>query len=236
MALQKFANNAQGSLLASIIAGAVSFQLGSGEGAEFPSLNPGEYCYVRIGNDASNEVVKVTARSSDTFTCDAVAGPWAAGSQVALTVSSEMLRVFAQNTDAQILGTAIARMRGLTAADSGVFLAHGDITVDDDLKVVAQSSPNMTVKVKAGSCVVLGYITGTTIDVDVAVTAPSTNNRYTIIQISTAGVISAKNGAEAGSPVVPSADANNYRLGTILCSVAMTDIENADCTDNRNAI
>ena len=236
MALQKFANNAQGSLLASIIAGAVSFQLESGEGAEFPTLGVGDYCYVRIGSDASNEVVKVTAKSTDTFTCVATTGAWAAGTQVALTVSSEMLRVFAQNTDTQIIGMAIARMRGLTASDSGVFMAHGDKTVDDDLKVVAQSSPNMTVKVKVGSCVVLGYVTGTTIDVDLTVTAPPTNNRYTIIQISTVGVLSVKNGTEAGSPVVPDPDAGNYRLCSILCSVAMTDIENADCTDDRTPI
>lgn len=236
MGLQKFSNNASGTTTTALAIGGTTFTLQSGEGGEFPVLPTDSFCYVRLGTDALNEVVKVTARSGDVFTCVATTLAWAAGVPCVLTVSKEMLEGLAQASDMQVVGMALARMRGLTAADSGVFMAHGDKTVDDDLKVVAQSSPNMTVKVKAGACVVLGFVTGTPVDVDVAVTAPPTNNRYTIIQISTVGVITKKDGTEAGSPVVPDPDANNYRLCSILCSVAMTDIENADCTDDRTAI
>lgn len=236
MALQKFANNAQGTLLATITASAASFQLQSGEGAEFPALGFGEYCYVRIGSDSSNEVVKVTARSSDTFTCVPTINGWVSGTPVTLTVSAELMRGLAQNNDLAVYGMAIARMRGAGPSSSGVILASGDITVDSDLKVVAQSTPNMSVVVKAGACIVLGVFTGTSIDVTVAIAAPTVNNRITILQINQDGVITAKHGTEATSPVAPTVDANNYKLGQVLLGITATDIENADCTDNRNAI
>lgn len=236
MGLQKFANNAAGTTTTVLAIAGTTFTLQSGEGAEFPTLAVGDYCYVRLGTDALNEVVKVTARSADTLTCVATTLAWAALTPVVLCVSKEMLNGLAQSSDALLLGMALARMRGLTASDSGVFMAHGDKTVDDDLKVVPQSSPNMTVKVKIGACVVLGVFSGTTIEVDVAVPAPATNNRYTILQISTAGVISKKDGAESGSPTAPTVDADNYKIATILLTTAHTDIDGADITDDRNAI
>lgn len=134
-----------------------------------------------------------------------------------------------------IYGMAIARMRGAGSDDSGVITATGDLT-ETDLKVVAQASPNMTVKVNAGVCIVEGMFTGISSAVDIAITAPTTNNRITIIQISQAGEVTKKDGTEAGSPVAPDPDANNYKLGQVLCTVAMTDIENTDCTDSRTTI
>jgi len=236
MGLQKFANNAAGTTTTALAIGGTTFTLQSGEGAEFPTLAVGDYCYVRLGTDALNEVVKVTARSTDTLTCAATTLAWAALTPVVLCVSKEMLNALAQNTDALLLGMAIARTRGLTASDSGVFMAHGDKTLDNDLQVVQQASPDMSVKVKIGAGVVLGVVTGTTIDVDVAISAPATNNRITIIQISQDGVISKKNGTEAGSPTAPTVDTNNYKLGTVLLSTSHTDIDTADITDNRSPI
>lgn len=236
MALQKFTNNAQGTLLAAIVAGATSFQLGDGEGAAFPTLGTNEYCYVRIGSDESNEVVKVTARSVDTFTCVAVDGDWALGTQVALTISSEVLNGLAQDNELAVFAIALARMRGAGSSSSGVLLASGDTAVDDDLKVVAQSSPNMSVKVKAGACIVLGQFTGIPEDLTIAIAAPTINNRITIIQINQTGSVAAKHGTEAGSPVAPAPDAGNYKLGQVLLSTGATTISNGNCTDNRNAI
>lgn len=97
MSLQQFSNNAESKLDAAISTGATSFSVISGQGVRFPSLSVGQYFYVRLGTDSSNEVVKVTARSTDAFTCEATSGAWEAGSDVKLTVSSQMLGVFVQS-------------------------------------------------------------------------------------------------------------------------------------------
>lgn len=97
MGLQKFANNAAGTTTTALLIGGTGFTLQSGEGAEFPSLTGDEYCYVRIGTDGLNEVVKVTARTTDTLTCEATTMAWSAGTPVVLTVSAELLGDLAQN-------------------------------------------------------------------------------------------------------------------------------------------
>lgn len=131
---------------------------------------------------------------------------------------------------------AIARMRGAGPTDSGVICATGDAS-SDDLKVVAADTPAMAVVVKAGVCIVNGVFTGIAEDVTISsIPAPATNPRIDIIQISTTGVVARKAGAEAGSPVAPSPDSNNKKLGQIALAVSMTEIENADCTDSRTFI
>lgn len=96
MSTQKFSNNADSFLSAAIPSEATSFSVIAGDGALFPELLAEEHCYVRIGSDSSNEVVKVTARDVDTLLCEATVFPWAEGSQVSLTVSAEMLDEFVQ--------------------------------------------------------------------------------------------------------------------------------------------
>jgi len=69
---QLWANNAYSTLAAQCNAGATSLTLGSGEGARFPSPSGGDYFLATItqgsGTETSWEVVKVTARSTDTLT------------------------------------------------------------------------------------------------------------------------------------------------------------------------
>lgn len=65
----KFANNAFGTLNASIASGDASLTLSSGQGARFPSLSAGDYFYATLIDTSNNlEVVKCTARSSDVLT------------------------------------------------------------------------------------------------------------------------------------------------------------------------
>lgn len=64
-----FTNNAVGQLAGSITAGAVSLTVGSGEGALFPNPSGSQYFYATIFDGVGNmEIVKVTARSTNTFT------------------------------------------------------------------------------------------------------------------------------------------------------------------------
>ena len=65
----KFANNAHGSLSASINNSVTTINLVSGDGAKFPSLGVGEFFYatlIKANNDL--EIVKVTARNNDALT------------------------------------------------------------------------------------------------------------------------------------------------------------------------
>ena len=96
MGLVKFTNNATGTTTTSLSSGGTTFTLQSGQGALFPTLLSGEYCYVRLGTDSLNEVVKVTARSGDVFTCVATTSAWAAGTPVILSMAAETLSDMAQ--------------------------------------------------------------------------------------------------------------------------------------------
>lgn len=65
----KVANNAFGTLSASITSIATTVILAAGEGARFPTLVAGDYFYATVIDTSNNlEIVKVTARSTDTMT------------------------------------------------------------------------------------------------------------------------------------------------------------------------
>jgi hypothetical protein len=65
----KVANNAFGTLAASLSDVATTLSLNSGEGARFPTLGGSDYFYLTLIDTSNNvEIVKVTARSSDTMT------------------------------------------------------------------------------------------------------------------------------------------------------------------------
>lgn len=65
----KFKNNASSTLSAGITSVATSLSLSSGEGALFPTLSGSDVFYATLVDTSNNyEIVKVTARSSDTLT------------------------------------------------------------------------------------------------------------------------------------------------------------------------
>lgn len=64
----KFTNNATSSLAAGISAGALSLAVAPGEGALFPTLSGNDYFYATLAGVNGIEIVKVTARATDTFT------------------------------------------------------------------------------------------------------------------------------------------------------------------------
>lgn len=65
----KVANNAFGVLNAGITDSDTTIVLKSGEGARFPTLTAGDYFYATLIDTSNNlEIVKVTARSTDTMT------------------------------------------------------------------------------------------------------------------------------------------------------------------------
>lgn len=70
---QLFANNATGTLASGITNVQTSIALTSGHGARFPSPTGGDYFYATLfqrsgGTEINHEIIKVTARSTDTLT------------------------------------------------------------------------------------------------------------------------------------------------------------------------
>lgn len=89
----KFSNNAVTTLSAGISAGATSFTVASA--STFPTLGASDWTYVSL----TSEVVKVTAISGTTFTCDATSGAHAIGATVELRMTSEILNDVALGDD-----------------------------------------------------------------------------------------------------------------------------------------
>jgi hypothetical protein len=95
----KFTNNASSLLAAGITNSATSLSVTTGEGAEFPTLTASDYTYVTIVDAATPstfEIVKVTARSGDTFTIvraqeGTTARAWSTGAKVELRLTAQML-------------------------------------------------------------------------------------------------------------------------------------------------
>jgi hypothetical protein len=98
----KFTNNAYTTLASTISASATSFDLASA--ASFPTLAAGDWTYVSL----TDEVVKVTAISGVTCTCDAVSGGHSAGIAVELRMTAELLSDFAEDLGSGYKGGDIA--------------------------------------------------------------------------------------------------------------------------------
>ena len=96
----KFANFAFSTLAVGCNTTATSLALASGTGAKFPTLAAGEYFYATLENASlDREVVKVTARSTDTITVvrgqdNTTARSWNAGDSIALRLNAGALDDF----------------------------------------------------------------------------------------------------------------------------------------------
>lgn len=126
MAKQLFANNATGFLLSSITNADTTLTLQSGQGASFPLPSGGNWFLVTLFDGISNvEIVKVTARTSDTFTVTraqegTAATSFPAGSVVECRVTKGTLENTIQKT-----------------GDSATDLTIGTLTLTTDLAVVS---------------------------------------------------------------------------------------------------
>ena len=100
----KFSNNAATTLSVGIALGATSFTVASVAG--FPVIAAGDWTYVSL----TDEVVKVTAINTTTkvFTCAATAGAHLSGVTVELRMTAELLNDFAEDTEADPAGEAVA--------------------------------------------------------------------------------------------------------------------------------
>lgn len=96
---QLFANNATSTLASGINNSVTSLTLATGEGARFPSPTGGDFFLATLtqagATETSWEVVKVTARSTDTLTIvrayEGAAATWAAGDKVEIRLTNDGL-------------------------------------------------------------------------------------------------------------------------------------------------
>lgn len=122
-----YTNNATTTLSASITNSTTSLSVASGTGSLFPAITGSDFFFVTISNSAgTNEIVKVTARSVDTFTIvraqdGTSAAAWSAGDKVELRITKAMLDQF--KTDAIAAYTAsdvLAKLLTVDGAGSGL--------------------------------------------------------------------------------------------------------------------
>lgn len=100
--LMLFTNNAATTLASSITNVATSLTVATGTGTLFPTISGGQYFYVTLANNAGTvEIVKCTARTTDTFTVTRAqdgtsAVSWTAGDKVELRLVRADLTNFGQ--------------------------------------------------------------------------------------------------------------------------------------------
>jgi len=110
----KFSNNAVTTLSAGISVGATSFTVASA--STFPTLGASDWTYVSL----TSEVVKVTAISGTTFTCDATSTAHVSGESVELRMTAEILNDVALGDDESL--DAISNASAITGNAVDVFI------------------------------------------------------------------------------------------------------------------
>ena len=113
MAAYVVTNNAYSTLASSVLIAATTLTVQAGHGARFPAISAGDFTFITL-QDSSNyiEIVKVTARSTDTFTIvraqeGTSARAWASGDTVELR--------FTAGTAATVDGTQTFSNKTLTS-------------------------------------------------------------------------------------------------------------------------
>lgn len=93
------------------------------------------------------------------------------------------------------------------------------------LQVQAQDTPNMTVRIRAGSFwtadnVVVEYAGGNS----PAIAAPSLNPRWTLVSLTATGSVAITHGTESNAPSIPAPPVNNLPLAAIYMTTSTTAI------------
>lgn len=107
----KITNNASGTLSAAITSSATTLTLTSGQGALFPTLGAGDYCWCTLVDTSNNvEIIKVTARSTDTMTIvrgqdNTTAQAFAINDRLELRPTAALFNEFANPEGTSVLST-----------------------------------------------------------------------------------------------------------------------------------
>ena len=218
----KLKNNVVGYLSAAISAADLSFDLQAGNGANFPSLGSGEYFYATlVGSGGAVEIVKVTARSTDTFTVvrgqdDTTAASFAASSRVELRVTALSVLDAASDAANAILPLGAS---DVSIVDAGGYYTGS--TVEAALQETALAE-NITLTDTGG------YYTGTDVDTALQEVGASLATKLALDGSSTmTGAIKAANGSAASPSITFGSDTNTgfYRKAADTIGVATNGVE-----------
>jgi len=130
----KVTNNAYGTLSASISTSDTTITLDSGQGSRFPSLGASDYFYGTLVDTSNNiEVVKVTARSTDSMTVvrgadNTTATAFAIGDRFELRPTAALFEAIQDE----------ASVDGITSSAAGTAItidSSDDTTIENDLQV-----------------------------------------------------------------------------------------------------
>ena len=141
----KFTNNASATLATSINSSATSIVVTAGQGSLFPTLSAGDVFYATLVDSSNNlEIIKVTARASDTFTAvrgqdGTVARSYTAGDRVELRPVAAALDTFAQLASNQTMSGNNTLSGNNTHSGNNTFSGTNNFT-----GVATLASPVMT--------------------------------------------------------------------------------------------
>ena len=130
----KFTNNATAELASSITDVQTTIVLASGQGAKFPALGVGDYFYATLVNPSNElEIVKVTARSTDTLTVlraqeGTSSRAYNAGERLELRVTAGALNGMVDDTDSALTLKADLDSPVFTGTPAGPTAAQGTNT------------------------------------------------------------------------------------------------------------
>jgi hypothetical protein len=163
-------NNAFGTLATSISASDTGVVLTTGNGANFPALNTGDYFYATLeSTSGTSEIIKVTVRSGDSMTVvraqeDTTAQSFAAGSRIELRVTELSVQggLFTATGSNVVDRTIQSKLRDVASVKD--FGAVGDGVADDTAAIqaavdAAYANYNKTVFVPNGIYKLTGRIT-----------------------------------------------------------------------------
>lgn len=120
----RYINNFKTVLALGVAQNATTFTLAAGMGTKMPDLSGGGWCWVRLGSDDNNDVVKVTSRAGDVLAGEAVPHSWPAGTTVKITACKELFDdLKAERQPVNALLTAISALLGTVAADKLPYVA-----------------------------------------------------------------------------------------------------------------
>ena len=131
MANMSFTNNAATTLASGITNVATSLTVASGTGALFPALSGSQYFWCTLANNAGTvEIVKVTARSTDTFTItraqdNTSAVSWNSGDKVELRLVAAALNDLPKLDEANTFASGVTQTIGTLALTNALTVANG---------------------------------------------------------------------------------------------------------------
>lgn len=147
MATMKFTNNATSSLASGISSSDTSLTVAGGQGSLFPTLSSGDYFYCTLTNSASVvEIVKVTARSSDTLTIvrgqdSTTANSWQYGDKVELRLVAANLNDLPK-LDQSNTFTASNTFTSITASNDSSFTSTGALQISKGTTAQQPGTPS----------------------------------------------------------------------------------------------